>query len=132
MAKILVAAADARMLDYIAPGLAEAGHEVFSASSVEDVLDKLAEERFDILVSEIFQPVLEAVALFTTVARSTPKTRIIALLDFKTERAKQYDLSLWVDSVIAKPFTITRVKNEIEFLLAAAARLGSTPSPELV
>jgi two-component system, OmpR family, response regulator len=129
MAKILIAAAETRMLDYLEQGLGAAGHQVDTANSIESVIDKLSEQRFDILVSDIFQPVLESIALFTTVARATPKTRIIALMDFKTERAKQYDLSLWVDSVIAKPFTAGRVASEAEFLLAVAARRAA---PELV
>jgi DNA-binding response OmpR family regulator len=130
MAKILVAAAEARMRDYIAQGLAEDGHDIHQADSIENVIDQLAEERFDAVVSDIFLPVLESIALFTTIARSSPLTRVIALMDFKTERAKHYDLSLWVDSVIAKPFTITRVKSELEFVLKATKRRA--PAPELV
>jgi DNA-binding response OmpR family regulator len=118
------------MLDYLEQGLTAAGHETRAANSIESVIDKFSEERFDIFVSDIFQPVLESIALFTTIARTSPKTRIIALMDFKTERARQYDLSLWVDSVIAKPFTVGRVASEVEFLLAVAARRAS--SPELV
>ena len=130
MAKILIAAAEARMLDYLAGGLAETGHEIQTATSIEKVIDALAEERFDLVVSDVFQPVLESIALFKTIARSTPKTRMIALLDFNTERAKHYDLSVWVDSAVSKPFTAGRVKNEIDFVLAAASRRA--PAPELV
>lgn len=118
------------MLDYLEQGLAAAGHDVEVASSIESVIDKLSEERFDVFVSDIFQPVLESIALFTTIARTSPRTRSIALMDFKTARAKQYDLSLWVDSVIEKPFTAGRVASEVEFLLAVAARRAA--SPELV
>ncbi len=118
------------MRDYLEQGLNAAGHKVWSAQSIDAVLDTFSEERFDIFVSDIFQPVLESVALFTTIARTSPKTRIVALMDFKTERAKQYDLSLWVDSVIAKPFTAGRVVSEVEFLLAVAARRAA--APELV
>ena len=129
MAKILVAAAEARMLDYLVQGLADSRHEIHTAGSIESVLDTLAEERFDMVVSDVFQPVLESIALFKTIARSTPKTRIIALLDFNTERAKQYDLSLWVDSAVAKPFTAGRVKSEVDQVLASVRPL---PSPQLV
>ena len=130
MAKILIAAADARMLNYLASGLAESDHEIHAASSIEKIIDALAEDRFDLIVSDIFQPVLESIALFKTIARSTPKTRVIALLDFNTERAKHYDLSVWVDSSVSKPFTAGRVKNEIDYVLAAAKRRA--PAPELV
>lgn len=117
------------MLDYLAQGLAEK-HEIHTASSIDKVLDALAEERFDLVVSDIFQPVLDSIALFKTIARSTPKTRVIALLDFNTERARHYDLSVWVDSAVSKPFTAGRVKNEIDHVLAAASRRA--PAPELV
>ena len=130
MAKILIAAAEARLLDYLAQGLEGNGHEIYTAASVEGVIDALAEERFDLVVSDIFQPVLESIALFKTIARASPKTRVIALLDFNTERAKHYDLSVWVDSSVAKPFTVGRIKNEIDFVLAAASRRA--PAPELV
>ena len=130
MAKILIAAAQARMLDYLVQGLTESGHEIHTAMSIEKVLDALAEERFDLVVSDIFQPVLDSIALFKTIARSTPNTRVIALLDFNTERARHYDLSVWVDSAVSKPFSAVRVRNEIDFVLAAASRRA--PAPELV
>jgi len=130
MAKILVAASDARMLDYLCQKLFAAGHAVIAVDTIEGILDALVEERFEIVVSEIFQPVLESVALFATIGRASPKTRIIALMDFKTERALQYDLGLWVDSVIAKPFTSARVASEVDFLLTVSVR--GAVLPELV
>jgi DNA-binding response OmpR family regulator len=129
MAKILIGVADARILTYLAEGLAIDGHEIHRAGSIDAVIDKLAEERFDIFVADIFQPLIEGVALFATVARASPPTRSIALMDFQSARARNYDLSLWVDSVLMKPFTESRVRNEVAFILANAAR---RPVPELV
>ena len=122
MAKILVAVAEPRVLKYLAEGIAAEDREIFTAGSIEAVVDQLVEERFDIVVSDIFQPLLEGVALFSTIARSSPRTRIIALMDFQSVRAKNYDLTLWVDSVIMKPFTAERVRSEVEWVMSGAAR----------
>ena len=125
MAKILVAVAEPRILSYLAEGFADHGNVVHVASSIDDVIDQLAEERFDVIVSDIFQPVLEGVALFSTIARAMPKTRIVALMDFQSARARNYELSLWVDSVIVKPFTVERVRSEVEWVLSPTAKRGA-------
>jgi DNA-binding response OmpR family regulator len=129
MVKVLVAVAEPRILSYVAEGLRGQGLAVHAAGSIEGVIDALAEERFDIVVSDIFQPVLEGVALFSTIARASPRTRVIALMDFQSARARNYDLGLYIDSVIVKPFTLDRVRNEIEWVIHTAPRRIAAPVP---
>jgi DNA-binding response OmpR family regulator len=112
---------ETRTLDYIADGLSVDGHEIHRAESIEDIFEQLSEERFDVVVAGIFEPLFEGVAVFATINRSLPKTRVIALTDYRSAHAETYDLSLWVDSVISKPFTIDRVRNEIEWVLTSPA-----------
>ena len=118
VAKILVAMPKADLLRYIADGLAADDHEIVEAGSIEAALDAIAEVRFDLVVADVFHPVLEGVALLATVARACPKTRIIALVDYTTTRARNYELGVWADSILAKPFTIGRIRSEIAFILA--------------
>lgn len=110
------------MLLYLGQGLEEGAHEVRHAMSVEDLFDALAEERFDAVVANLFEPAVEGVAVFATLARAFPKTRIIALTDYRVGHARTCDLSLWVDAVIAKPFTIERILQELSFLLPGQRR----------
>ena len=117
MAKILVAAANDGIRNYLTTGLEADGHEVFAAATNDEVLDQISEERFDLVIADVFLPVLEGVALIATIARACRSARIIALTDFKTARAHTYDLSCWVDSSISKPFCISRVLSEVEFVL---------------
>jgi DNA-binding response OmpR family regulator len=118
VAKILVAMPKADLLAYFADGLGADNHEIVVAASIDEAIDAVADTRFDIVVSDIFLPVLEGVALLATVARACPKTRIIALIDYTTTRARNYELGLWADSVLAKPFTIDRVRAEISWVLS--------------
>lgn len=118
VAKILVAMPKTDLLGYIADGVEADAHEVVCASSIDAALEAIADERFDLVISDIFQPVLEGVALLATISRACPKTRIIALLDYMTMRARNYELGLWSDSVLAKPFTIDRVRAEISWVLS--------------
>jgi DNA-binding response OmpR family regulator len=122
VAKILVAVPKEALLTYIADGLVADNHEIVMASSIEDALDAIAETRFDVVISDIFLPVLEGVALLATVARACAKTRIIALIDYTTARARNYELGTWADSILAKPFTIGRIRSEVSFVLSQPAR----------
>lgn len=117
MAKILVAAANDGIRTYLATGLEADGHEVYSAAGNEEVLDLISEERFDLVIADVFLPVIEGVALIATIARACRSARIIALTDFTTVRAHTYDLSCWADSSITKPFCISRVRDEVAFVL---------------
>ena len=118
MAKVLVALAEERVLSYLADGLANEGFDTRRANSLEGVLECLADERFDAVVADIFQPVIDGVALFATIARSSPKTKIVALMDFQSARARSYEINLWVDSIIVKPFAVERIRKELSFVLA--------------
>src|SRR5262245_51358840 len=71
MAKILVAVAEPRILQYLVEGLGAPDREIVRAGSIEEIIDKLAEERFDVVVADIFQPVLDGVAVFSTIARAS-------------------------------------------------------------
>jgi len=128
MANILVATSLQAIRSYLRQGLEADQHTVYEAGSIDEVIDQLSEHRFDVVVADIFQPVLEGIALFSTTMRASPKTRLIALMDFQSARAKNYDLSLWVDSVITKPFTVERVKSEVEFMLGLAQRRRAAPA----
>jgi two-component system, NtrC family, response regulator PilR len=108
----------AELLSYVADGLAADHHQIVAASSIEEALDAIADVRFDVLIADIFHPVLEGVALLATVAKACPKTRIIALIDYTTTRARNYELGVWSDSILAKPFTIGRIRSEIEWVLS--------------
>lgn len=118
MAKILVALPKADLLSYLADGLAADEHEIVQASTIEETLDAIADVRFDVVIADIFQPVLEGVAVLATVARACPKTRIIALIDYTTTRARNYELGVWTDSILAKPFTIDRIRSEVRWVMS--------------
>ena len=125
MAKILVAMPKADLLRYVADGLGADNHEIVVAQSIEAALDAMADTRFEIVVADIFQPILEGVALLATISRACPKTRIIALIDYTTARARNYELALWSDSVVSTPFTIDRIRSEIVFVLAQGDKRAS-------
>jgi two-component system OmpR family response regulator len=128
MAKILVALTDERVARYVTDDLSGHGYEVHSATSIESVLDSLAEERFDAMVCDIFQPVIDGVALFATIARASPGTRVIALMDFQSTRARNYDIHIWTDSILTKPFTSKRVSDEVAFVLNGGRRIPEPAS----
>lgn len=122
MASVLVAIEDSGFLSYVAGALASGGHEVVRTETIDGVFDAVAEDRFDLVAAEIFQPVLEGVSLFATLARAFPATRLVAITDFRTARAHNYNLQLWSDSVLAKPLSGERLRQEVQWLLARPSR----------
>ena len=122
MARILVATANADLRAYIGEGLGAAEHELHFAASIDEVMDAAADHRFDVAVMDVFTPVLEGVALAATLARACPHTRILALLDYTTARARNYELHVWAESVLTKPLSGERIANEVAFLLEKPAR----------
>ena len=79
MAKVLVVDDEPMILDLVRRALGSAGHEVRLADGGDAALAALADERFDMVVTDILMPGKEGIALILDIRRLRPGLPVIAI-----------------------------------------------------
>lgn len=122
MARILIAEDDEPVRNLIARALGEDGHEVAVASDGGEALDLLTEqpENFDLLLADIKMPVMDGIALALAAARDHPELVIVLMTGYADQRERAHGLDALVHEVLAKPFTITDLRQSIRGAVAQA------------
>lgn len=122
MARILVAEDDEAVRSLIARALAEDGHEVAVAGDGGEALDLLTEqhENFDLLLADIKMPVMDGIALALAAARDHPELVIVLMTGYADQRERAHGLDALVHEILAKPFTITDLRQSIRGAVAQA------------
>ncbi len=117
MARILVVEDVSAVREFVRRALCHEGHDV---SVVDDGLQGLeilaGGEPFDLLLTDIVMPGLDGIALALKVAKEYPKTRILLMTGYASERQRAHNLEALIHRVVSKPFTldeICRVVNEV-------------------
>jgi PAS domain S-box-containing protein len=106
----------------IADMLEPIGHRVATSTSAEAALARLAEERFDVVVTDVgMGSGMNGFELAALVRERWPRTRIVLATGWgsviESEQADQHG----VDAVVAKPYRLADLRRAIEAAPAAAA-----------
>jgi two-component system cell cycle response regulator CpdR len=119
MAKILVAEDDKAVSAFVTRALGHRGHEVRAVADGSAALAALAEERFELLLTDIVMPGLDGIALALKASKDHPKMRILLMTGFAHERQRAHNLEALIHRVIAKPFTLEEICAVVEEELSA-------------
>ena len=119
MGRILVAEDDAAVSAFVVRALTHRGQRVVAVPDGLAALERLGEESFDLLLTDIVMPGLDGIALALKTSRDHPATRILLMTGYAAERQRAHNLEALVHRVISKPFTLTEICDAVEKELAA-------------
>lgn len=124
MARILIAEDEEALCALCARGLANAGHEVMTASDGGAALETLKRENghFDLLLTDIRMPVMDGIALALAAARDFPDLTIVLMTGYADQRERAHGLDALIHDVLPKPFTLAALRDAVAEALTVAAR----------
>ncbi len=108
MARILLVDDEAGLLNVLAYGLGEAGHDVTTAPDGRDAWRQLQSASFALVVSDINMPGLDGFALLRKLRGAGNSVPVILLTSRDNEVDEALGLDLGADDYVGKPFS-TRV-----------------------
>jgi CheY-like chemotaxis protein len=79
----------------------------------------LAEQKFDLMVTDIVMPGLDGIALALKAAKEYPSLKILLMTGYATERQRAHNLEALVHTVLAKPFSLKELLDQTAEALAA-------------
>ena len=110
-ATILVVEDNATMRDLLVDTLDAIGYRPTGASDGSEALQKLKEEKFDLIITDIMMPGIDGIALLKKVRKDYPHLPVLFITGVATpevvERASP-------DGFLAKPFRISHIEELIE------------------
>lgn len=125
MARILIAEDTESVRQYCARALGTAGHQIVAVPDGLAALQKLSEESFDLLLTDIAMPQMDGIALALKVTKDWPKTAILLMSGFAAERQRAHNLDMLVHDVLTKPFELSELMEAVSAVLKSAARANS-------
>lgn len=108
-ARVLVAEDNPAVREFIVRSLASDGYNVAAVADGQMALDKLAEEKFNVLVTDIVMPNVDGIALALKAVRLYPDLRIVMISGYAQERMRAHNLDALVHRIIAKPFSLEEI-----------------------
>lgn len=102
-ARILVVDDEQEIREMLARHFKFEGYEVVTAVNGKDALKKLADERFDVMISDIMMPEMNGVDLLKTVRREYPMVRVIMITGYVTLENALMCMKHQADTCIFKP-----------------------------
>lgn len=120
MARILLADDDAATLELVRRALELDGHAVTTADDGTDAQARIdASAAFDVIVTDIQMPGLDGISLARAALAGNPRLRIVLMSAHADVLERARSLDPVAVRLLAKPFTIDGVRQEVRAALAA-------------
>ena len=97
--------------------LAKQDYEVITAASGEEAAEKLADDRFDLVITDISMPGMTGLELLAQIRRNHPGTAVIVMTAYGSEDKREEALRIGANHYIEKPFEIKEIKKLVMDLL---------------
>ena len=120
-ARILVAEDDPSVRSFVLRALSLRGHDVTAVEDGMQALEMLAQEAYQLLVTDIVMPGLDGIALALRVGRDHPDLPILMMTGYSAERQRAHNLDQLIARVILKPFTLQQICDAVDETLSQAA-----------
>jgi two-component system, cell cycle response regulator CpdR len=119
MARILLAEDDDSVRTFLARALRKAGHEVCDMPDGRTALAWISEHPVDLLLADVVMPGIDGIELARRAGDMWPHLRIIFITGFAAVALRAAESMPHETTVLAKPFHLRRIVDEIHRLLAA-------------
>lgn len=119
MARILITEDEDSLRRFVARALKIDGHETVEAADGAEGLERLGEQRFDLLLSDIRMPVMDGIELAHRAAEHFPGMKILLMTGYAEQRERADDLMRKIVDVVDKPFSLPDIRKAVARALAA-------------
>jgi two-component system cell cycle response regulator CpdR len=117
--KILLAEDDNDMRRFLARALSKAGYEVVSFDNGKAAYDRLREEPFELLLTDIVMPEMDGIELARRATELDPELKVMFITGFAAVALNPENNAPKNAKVLSKPFHLKDLVNEVERMLAA-------------
>ena len=122
MARILLAEDDADMRRFLVKALQNAGHDVVSFDNGRSAYERMCEEPFTLLLTDIVMPEMDGIELARRATELDPDLRVMFITGFAAVALNPDSNAPKDAKVLSKPFHLKALVNEVEKLLASERR----------
>ena len=119
MSKILLAEDDTDMRRFLVKALQNAGHEVISYDNGLSAYQRLREEPFELLLTDIVMPEMDGIELARRAAELDPDIKIMFITGFAAVALHPDSRAPKEAKVLSKPFHLRDLVAEVERMMAA-------------
>jgi two-component system cell cycle response regulator CpdR len=119
MARILLAEDDDNMRVFLKRALERAGHQVSAVGDGEAALMLAGEGAFDLLLADVVMPGIDGIELARRASALLPDLRIMFITGFAAVALNQPGFARRQPRVLAKPFHLRQLVNEVDKVLSA-------------
>jgi two-component system, cell cycle response regulator CpdR len=118
--KILLAEDDHDMRRFLAKALENAGFKVSSYDNGQSAYDRLREEPFELLLTDIVMPEMDGIELARRATELDPDIKVMFITGFAAVALNPDNKAPRDAKILSKPFHLRDLVNEVEKMLAAA------------
>ncbi len=118
--RILLAEDDDSMRGFLERALKNAGYEVVAYDNGKDALDRLQQEPFTLLLTDIVMPLMDGIELARRAGEIDPTLKIMFITGFAAVTLNNGVQTPQDARVLSKPFHLKDLVREVDTLLEAA------------
>jgi len=117
--KILLAEDDNDMRRFLVRALSNAGYEVVSFDNGRSAYDRLREEPFELLLTDIVMPEMDGIELARKATELDPDLKVMFITGFAAVALNATEQAPKDSKVLSKPFHLKDLVSEVDRMLAA-------------
>lgn len=89
------------------------GHQVTTAFSGEQAVERAKESQFDLVITDFKMPGMNGMEVVRTLKKTNPNISVVMITGYPTEDTEKEAQKLGVDDYIAKPFHMDKMREVI-------------------
>lgn len=89
------------------------GHQVTTAFSGEQALERAKEKKFDLVITDYKMPGMNGMDVVRSIKKENPDTSVVMITGYPTEDTEKEAQKLGVDEYVAKPFHMDKMREVI-------------------
>src|SRR4029078_10457762 len=128
MARILLAEDDDDMRRFLVKALERAGYQVSDFDNGASAYERLREEPFSLLLTDIVMPEMDGIELARRATEIDPDLKVMFITGFAAVALNPDSKAPKDAKVLSKPFHLRDLVNEVEKMLKAARRVSGKAS----
>jgi two-component system cell cycle response regulator CpdR len=117
--KILLAEDDGDMRRFLVRALSNAGYEVVSFDNGKSAYDRLREEPFELLLTDIVMPEMDGIELARRATEIDPDLKVMFITGFAAVALNAASQAPKDAKILSKPFHLRDLVNVVDRVLAA-------------